>query len=173
MDEFFDNMFYYNQRLRVTSYSLILLLSAGLFIPYYLELDKFNNENIKINNAELEDSRKIKIMSIDIYIESAFVVIWFGIAVSSLLMIICIGACKMHKGQNKNMISWISSILLITGSALLVNSYIVQNANKANDKHFDIDDPLICYHFLVCAECWIVAVDGIVNDQSLKKYQRI
>ena len=181
MDEFFDNFFYYNQRLRITTYSLILLISSALFVPYYIELDKFNqlHHQNSYQKQQLEDSEKIKVMDIDIYIESAFVIIWIGIGVSSLLMLLIFAICKEKSIKNKNIISWISSILLCAGSAILVVSYIVQNANNQrsiikasiNNEKFDIDDPIICYHFLVCAISWILAIDGISKNNY--KYHKI
>ena len=177
MDEFFHSLFYFNQRLRVTSYSLLLLLSAALFIPYYVELKQFTRHHHKLwNDSHVEH------MNIDI--EMAFIVVWSGIALSGLLMILCIGVCQLHKADNskRNMVSWISSILLCAGSAILIISYIVQQRNMnaaivnatVYEEKFDVDDPIICYHFLVCAICWILAIDGITNNHNkFSRYQKI
>jgi len=197
MDELFDHYFYFNQRVRVCTYSLLLLLSAALFIPYYLELDTLLHRNTTSTSTEsaafhayqsqLEEASNIKLFSVKVYVETVFVVIWSAIALAAALMILCIGVCRLHqqaKGHGlKNVVSWISSILLFAGSGILVISYLVQNDDDhrkrgnfihaaINRDKLDIDDPVICYHFLVCAECWILAVDALSRSNRGKLTQR-
>merc|ERR1719242_2174157 len=69
-------------------------------------------------------------------------------------------------------------LLMIAGTAIVVLSYVVQNANAKynhsldhyvgdvvkhshdglvviNDDGIDFADPMICHHFLIAAVCWI------------------
>ena len=240
MDEFFDNILYFNQRLRVSVYSLLLFLSSALFIPYYIELNRVaTNHSIDIN------LHFTQFHQLNVGINYTFITIWALIGGTSLLlfMVIVINQIAIQRekqrefgmnefGMNEfrdfelnqmeqsrasdqseyteydpistsngrrqqSTIPLICSLLMCSGTAILVMSYVVQNANaKYNrnldgyvgdvvkhssdglvmimDNGIDFADPMICHHFLIAAVCWIAAIEAIIqNHNPSNRYQKV
>ena len=228
MDEFFDNILYFNQRLRVSVYSLLLFLSSALFIPYYIELNRVATDHSIDINLHFTQFHQL-----NVGINYTFITIWALIGGTSLLLflVIVINQIAIQREKQREfeinefrdfdvvsdqseyteydpisapngrrqqrMIPLICSLLMCSGTAILVMSYVVQNANaKYNrnldgyvgdvvkhssdglvmimDNGIDFADPMICHHFLIAAVCWIAASEAIIQNHNPSNwYQKV
>jgi len=173
IDEFFDNMLFYNRRIRVSLHSLLLAVSAALFIPYYVELNRVAADGQIHIQLEFTQFHQL-----NVDINWAFIAVWALIGATSMLLLLVLGLCHLSIFETQRerplhsvfddldakRIEWSQS-----ESTALSESQCTEYSTTAHgtlSEHSNVI-PLIC-SLLICGGTAIVIMSYVVQNENAK-----